>query len=413
MASTDEEFKLRVEKIFGSLRSSTTSPLDQRPPLWSLTGDEVKKEWRREDDSTGRDEMPCSSSFGDFLKEERKYRTEKRKDLEEDDLEDLDDDVAKQMRGMNGGDDDDWDIKASIGLDKTLDNEEEEDEYDKVASGRDYTGNVFMGDITDHGPYLNSENVLHESEDHKANRDRCVNYLAARMRLKEDDVEAQNNYVHFGRDTENEKPLSKTSDTRSPLKPILKRKDSSEGCKPQKRVRFDPAFKNDSEEAPEKSQEFPVNTPSRNGVSLAEDAPRVPDYILNPSKYTRYNFDSSSEVDEESNTRACMDILKLAKEFKPKGSEQDDAPSDLPKVTFIPKKKVARNVQAENDGSDVVMGEASGKKCSLATGLTQVIAAGQAELGEEGATGDDDTETSASVQKGGRSYRTKSRSDDE
>lgn len=410
MASTDDDFKLRVQKIFGSLRSSATSPLDKRPPLWSLTGDEVeKKEWRRDDVSSGRDEMPCSSSFGDFLKEDRKYRTDRRKD-------DLDDDGdAEPMRGVNGGgEDDDWDLKSSIGLDKTLDNEEEEDEYDKVASGRDYTGKVFMGDITDHGPYLNSENVLQDSDDHSANKDRRANYMAARMRLKEDDDEAQINYVHSGGDTENEKTHSKTPDERIPLRPILKRNDRNEGGKPPKRVRFDPAVENNSEDVPEKFEEFPLDTASRNveGVSLAVDAPRVPDYMVNPSKYTRYSFDSSSEVDEESNTIACMDFLKLAKELKSResetGSELMDTQSDLPKVTFIPKKK-ANDVEAENNGGEVGDRKDKANQSSLNNGLAQVLAAGQAELVEEV---DTDTETSASVQKGGRSYRTKSRSDD-
>ncbi|GKU92901.1 hypothetical protein SLEP1_g6563 [Rubroshorea leprosula] len=127
MASMDDTFKLRVEKIFGSLRSSTsTTPLEQRPSLWSLTDDEVeRREWRRDADTTDRHDMPCSSSFDEFLKEERKHRNEKnwRKELE-DDLEDVDDDgEGGDVRRKNDVDGDDWSIKSSIGLDRTLDNE--------------------------------------------------------------------------------------------------------------------------------------------------------------------------------------------------------------------------------------------------------------------------------------------------
>ncbi|GKU92900.1 hypothetical protein SLEP1_g6563 [Rubroshorea leprosula] len=420
MASMDDTFKLRVEKIFGSLRSSTsTTPLEQRPSLWSLTDDEVeRREWRRDADTTDRHDMPCSSSFDEFLKEERKHRNEKnwRKELE-DDLEDVDDDgEGGDVRRKNDVDGDDWSIKSSIGLDRTLDNEEEEDEYDKVASGRDYAGKVYMSDINDHGLYLNSQNVLHGSANDKSKRDPRANYLAARMRLKEDDADARSS--HHSGDTENKEPQSKSFDRGSLLRSILKRKDDNAGFKPQKRVRFDPSYENDSEVVSQKFKEFPAGTLSKNvkapdgGLPFAEDAPKVPDYVLNPSRYTRYSLDSS-EVDDESNTNACMDFLELVKKLKPKesGSELEDGQSDLPKVTFIPKKK-SINVQAGNNGGEVQEMEVEGKQSLLPSGLPQGIAAGEAQQCEEGELEDDGAGTSAIVQKHGRSYRQKPRSDE-
>ncbi|MCL0296521.1 hypothetical protein M2T30_28705, partial [Escherichia coli] len=41
-------------------------------------------------------------------------------------------------------------------------------------------------EIANHGPFLNSQNVLHGS-----NKDPRANFLAAKLRLKEDDAEAR------------------------------------------------------------------------------------------------------------------------------------------------------------------------------------------------------------------------------
>ena len=125
----DDNFKNRVQKIFGSLQSSqSTSPQQlQRPPLWSLTDDEVeKREWRRES-AADREETLCSSSFDEFLKEERKYRSgrllrkESDDDLDNDD--DDDGDSSQSHGGRTDGDGDDWEIRSCIGMDSTLDYE--------------------------------------------------------------------------------------------------------------------------------------------------------------------------------------------------------------------------------------------------------------------------------------------------
>lgn len=80
----EESFRVRVKKIFGSLAPSASAP-------WSLTDDEVeRRRWNLQDkDTSARDETPCSSSFYDF----------------------------------SNKDGNEWEIRSSIGLDNTLDNE--------------------------------------------------------------------------------------------------------------------------------------------------------------------------------------------------------------------------------------------------------------------------------------------------
>ena len=123
----DKAFSERVKKTFGSLFATLEpSPKSLSNPLWSLTDSQVeKKEWRREID-TSRDSNPCSSSFDDFLSHARKNLQNYRKELQDDDLRDLDGDGDEEEDGEDGGekvDLSDLDVKASIGMDSTLDNE--------------------------------------------------------------------------------------------------------------------------------------------------------------------------------------------------------------------------------------------------------------------------------------------------
>lgn len=123
----DDSFRLRVEKVFGSLASSPSSSL--KSSLWSITDDEVeRKEWRRSSSETsGRDEMPCSSSFDEYLKKDRgiSRRTNFGQD-ELDGLDEADDDRDEELDGLFGrgqDDRDEWSVRSSIGLDCTLDYE--------------------------------------------------------------------------------------------------------------------------------------------------------------------------------------------------------------------------------------------------------------------------------------------------
>ena len=92
------------------------------------TGTQVeKREWRRDQDSSDRDNNPCASSFDDFVscarENSRKNLKSYKKEFNDDedmqhlDVGDNDDDDGKV------GDLDDWDVKGSIGLDSTVDYE--------------------------------------------------------------------------------------------------------------------------------------------------------------------------------------------------------------------------------------------------------------------------------------------------
>lgn len=412
MASMDDDsFRVRVEKIFGSLAPSNSN-------TWSLSDDAVeRREWRRDKDtSSARDETPCSSSFDEFLRKDR------RRNFRLDD--DGDDDGDERVR-----DRDEWEIRSSIGLDSTLDNEEEEDEFDKVAAGRENAGErMYLNDVTERGRYLNLHNVVPNALN-AATKDPRANHHAARIRLKEDEDETEArsfSFPHSDCDTEVKNFHAKVSEESGPPKSILKRKDKSADFKPQKRVRFDPACKIDCVTASERTRYSSVNTSSvddndsNDGFQPPQNACRVPDYLVNPSKYTHYSFDSSDEFNEESSIKACMDVLRLAKDLKAKEVEpvEEIASGDLPKaVTFIPKKKVD-DLKAEKSSSEINENkEDDGKLSSSRLGFPVGIAVAESQHCEASAEEEIEPETNVTddgvrFQKPGRKYRTPSRSDD-
>lgn len=293
--------------------------------------------------------------------------------------------------------------------------QEEEDEYDKIAAGRENAGErLYTSDIVDHGSFLNSHNVLQSARNNTGNKEFRANRMAARIRLKEDDEEASKINYHDRSNTVTGKSNVQESDNGCQLRPILKRENNGTGFKPQKRVRFDSSCKIDLEEPSGKSEDYPTSTlpmnsqESEGGSLSAENFRAVPDYILHPSRYIRYDFDSSSEVDEESNSQACRDIFKLVPNSKSAESlsELEDAPHDLPKsVTFIPKKKSGIVQLGSNVGENK---EEETRETRLPVG----IAAGAAQHHEDVVTEDEPERSAADgtavVHKGGRSYRVKS-----
>lgn len=116
----DDSFKARVDKVFGSLASSRSPTLQSS--LWSITDNEVeRKQWRRCTDNNGRDEIPCSSSFDECLKRDRGVSRRRKFQGDVDDLDD--EDGLGGPHGRGRGDENEWDIRSSIGLDRTLDYE--------------------------------------------------------------------------------------------------------------------------------------------------------------------------------------------------------------------------------------------------------------------------------------------------
>ncbi|GAV72098.1 hypothetical protein CFOL_v3_15587, partial [Cephalotus follicularis] len=399
MASPESsmDFRSRVSKIFDSL-GSTKSALQQKP--WSLTDDEIeRREWRRQIDTNGRDERPCSASFDHFVKEKRRSRNPK-KGLDDDDDGGGNEEVS----------DDESLLRSAIGLDPTLDHEDEEDEYDKVASGRFYNSErVYMSDVTIQGSHLNMHNVI-PNQLCGTTKDPRANHLAAKFRLKEDDAEAKTFTSHAG-DTEMKKPQPRS---------ILKRKgkENDKELKSQKRVRFDPGCKSYCEEASDGFQDSfagtcPMDaTVSDVGFLQPQNVSVVPDYLLNPSRYTRYSFDSSSKV-EESNTQTFTDILQMVNWS---GLEFDYGSADLHKLTFIPKKKACDVKAVVNHSSKKQNKEDDSKQTLHQAGFPVGIAFGETKDSEVSSLEEDEPETNAAdnmaaIQKPSRRYRTMSMSD--
>ncbi|KAJ4882907.1 hypothetical protein Rs2_33000 [Raphanus sativus] len=373
----DEDFQSRVERIFGSLAFSrstlSSSTTSSTPPLqtksgsvWSLSGTEVeKREWKR--DSYDREETPCASSFDEILRQQRVSSSAAGKEGEEGGNEDFDDD-------------DDWSIRASMGLDPTLDDEEEEDEFDKVALGKEDGGEGLSAVSKPRGVRI---------------RDPRANHVAAKIRLREDELEANNKFSPSDGDIPSKSrvpaPHAEESSKSVQPKPILKRKESCSDseAKTSKRVRFDVV----SEETSKKPEDnCSVSASLKNVLPQGRSGAQVPDYLINPSKYTCYSFDPSSESNDKSHTQdEYTDIPKDAE-----GLESSESES-FKKVSFVPQKKT-KDVREEG-----------GSNCSE----TKPVAAGQVSKDdipsetEDGDTEIGQSENCNSLQRSGRQYRAK------
>ncbi|XP_022741320.1 uncharacterized protein LOC111292934 isoform X1 [Durio zibethinus] len=369
-----DRFNVRVDKAFGSLASSSSSSSSNSKSqslssLWRLTDDEIaKREWNGDKEGPQPEEGFCDN-FPQKNKKKKaiNFRAELEKDLDDLDDEDLEEEEACVWSSKGGKpedyNDEEWEIKSSIGRDRTLDYEEEEDEYDKVAVGREKTRDcLYIKDINDYEIDADSCNML-PTAFKDFSRDPRANNIAAKLRLKEDEEDAEAAIkIHSLRVSDSDATVGVDTHISTfeegNLKSILKRKDTESNPKSLKRVRFDSQyFRNDCSEGPERTKDVPGEACStkeeeamvfNDAFTLPQDYPSgIPDYMRNPSKYTRYTLDSS-DVDDESNRQAYMDFLKLVKRCDATEPEADDAPCDLTKpVTFIPRRK----------NSDVIMGE--------------------------------------------------------
>ena len=292
--------------------------------------------------------------------------------------------------------------------------QEEEDEYDKVAVGREKAGErLYMTEFNDYAIEVNSCNVLPQSLKDVA-RDPRANHMAAKARLQED-AEAAGSFDSL-RVSDKTLPAAagtkaNTSEDGANLKSILKRKENQVDSKLQKRVRFDPGCKTDSNEESEGTKDLATETclMSKKASFMPQDYSGVPDYIRNPTKYMHYTFDSSSDIDEESNRGAYMDFLNMLKNPNTSESESDKA-FDLPKaVTFTPRKK-SGDTHVMKQGSEFPQKlEDVGNRKGVALGIA-------AEESEVCAMDEDEPEPvaskiSSSLQKPSRQYRTKVKSD--
>ncbi|XP_058092935.1 uncharacterized protein LOC131239309 [Magnolia sinica] len=438
----EDSFKARVDKVFGSLLGSLPS---KSPSPWTLTDAEIeRKEWIREkggSSSPDREDVPCSSAFDGFFSNEKKRNSNflrNSKKRFEDDLDDFDndDEEGDDSTAQDGRDyeREDWEIRNSVGLDSTLDHEDEEDEYDKVAVGRENVGErVYMRDVTDYGPYLSSHNIFPDSfeEIKSAGKDPHADHLAAKARLQEDNNEAAGRFDSL-QASDSEMPVIVESQVKAAedyrnVKSILKRKDNQIDSRSKKRVRFDTGCKDELDS--EQAHDFLMVTQSMEAATVAEasgpppeDAPGVPDYIRNPSKYTRYSFDTSSEDDDASNLHAFQDLQNMVKASSTHAEllpELDCTTTSLPKsVLFTPRKKAgdATGMSNRSEAKQIHEDDACKEPVRQAAYLAD-IAAGDGQDDEACAMEEDDVKTSklevsSGLRKVDRQYRSKVSSDD-
>ncbi|KAL5581469.1 hypothetical protein UlMin_013911 [Ulmus minor] len=436
----EDSFKVRVDKIFGSLNTSSSSPAPSSSlsSLWSLTDEEIeRKEWNRDRKSPEPELHPSFFTTNREMADENRklgLRSQLEEDLEDlDEEEDVDDDDqlggGSSSRSAKPDDynDEEWEVKSAIGRDCTLDFEEEEDEYDKVAVGEEKIGDedrVYMREVADYGIDVDSSIEL-PSSIKEVVKDPRANHLAAKRRIKEDeeaaklrlkeDVETAEK-IDSLRVCEEEEAPQPSMDTGTNIsedgainpKSILKRKDNHLDSKSQKRVRFDPECKDNGDTE--------LNSKEAGDVSNGSYASGVPDYLRNPSRYTHYTFDSSGDLNEESNKQAYMDFMKLLNKSN-NGTESpaEDQDGFVGSVKFIPRKKAADTSAMVENCTELVQQVGIGKNSTAQKGRLIGIAAGEVEESDVCAMEEDEPEGvgegRSSLQKPGRRYRVKQRSE--
>jgi hypothetical protein len=250
--------------------------------------------------------------------------------------------------------------------------QEEEDKYDRAAFGReDATDRVYMKDIMDDGINMSINSIVPDllddsiEEAYHFSKDPRADIRAASARLREEDGSAKDGGSHY---RSVGKEAKKAEDAN--MKPILKRKEEQIDSKPKKRVRFDVSVKDPEPEisehdgdAPMVPQSMDVVTEKENMSTLSE-APGVPDYVKNPSKYTRYTLDAA-DCDDGSNRRALADLHDLLGRSDPRKT-RNEVPVEIPSsVTFIPRKKSVDAMAVDegpktNDSSSSAIGMMAG-----------------------------------------------------
>jgi hypothetical protein len=243
--------------------------------------------------------------------------------------------------------------------------QEEEDKYDREAFGReDAADRVYMHDIMDDGINMSINSIVPDllddsiEEVYRFSKDPRADIRAASARLREEDGSAKDGDSHYAaqaKDLPTVGMQTKNVVEDVNVKPILKRKEEQADLKPRKRVRFDASVKDPEsdtfqhdEDSPMVPQSMDVVTEKGN-MSTPSQSPAVPDYVMNPSKYTRYTLDVP-ESNDASNRRALADLHDLLGK-----SDSDkihsETPVDIPSsVTFIPRKKSV-DAMAVDEGS--------------------------------------------------------------
>lgn len=124
----EDSFRVRVDKAFGSLASSSSTVPSSLSSLWSLNDDEIeKKERNRSKDEAEPEPKSHQPFFENRAAGSRMGSSSSRVELEKD-LGDLDDDeddapASREPQKPDDYDDEQWEIRCAIGRDCTLDYE--------------------------------------------------------------------------------------------------------------------------------------------------------------------------------------------------------------------------------------------------------------------------------------------------
>lgn len=305
--------------------------------------------------------------------------------------------------------------------------QEEEDEYDKVAVGTEQTDDRLYLRNVKYADY-----VIEEFSEYRelpssfeiAAKDPRANHSAAIVRLRED-AEAAGEFDALQLSDSSMAPNLDAEDIQKGEvdvdnpKPILKKRENSMDSKSQKRVRFMVEPKSSTHEDQQTSGTSDLTSEplasddksvKEQASDLSEYSAGVPDYVRNPSKYTQYTFDSSDEIDEESNRKAYANFFN---DLRKRNTDtlMDETPAEMPKsVVFTPKKKPANDSTAKSDSKLKTRENLENKRWSVD------ITAEDTQESETSAMEEDEPGLSIdggvrSTQKSGRQYRTKTNVD--
>ncbi|KAG8081783.1 hypothetical protein GUJ93_ZPchr0014g46734 [Zizania palustris] len=366
-AGAGEGFESRVKRLFGSQLFDDVPGSSFPAASWSVASGEVERHrWARpseardegEGEGTDRGDTPCASAFYDANGCLRGRRRRRKQDFEGDlgglgdDEEEEEEEEEEENRGGGGKqqqqEDEEEGVRVSIGLDPTLDREEEEDKYDREALGReDVADRVYMNEIMGDGINMSINTVVPDILDDSIEEINCFSrdpredLIAASSRLRECDVSAKGGPCSPAQTKESPTggiQVMKTDDFN--VKPILKRKEEQGDSKPKKRVKFAADVKDQQAELPEQDEDSTMvpqsmDVVTENNSSTPSESPGVPDYVKNPSNYRRYTLDTT-ECNDESNRTALADLHNMLRRSEP------EAPVEIPtSVMFIsPKKSV-------------------------------------------------------------------------
>ncbi|KAL3500962.1 hypothetical protein ACH5RR_035411 [Cinchona calisaya] len=298
----DYIFQGRAKTVFGSLSSPPPSPLNiSHPlPLW----------YPSNFDKRGR----SSSSSNQTMSSPHQHNK----------LE-----YPTSTRSYYGDHPPYWDVHSMIGLDSTLDHEDEEDDFDRMAQGIEtrMLPNSFHDHIPEYYYYLSTQ-IGSQEEKHNASKYYYVvddsdgddfDSMSPLCKTKQKNASTKNLQPSFD-DCRVDFQGSSNPPKQPRLKSILKKKQDA-AVKHGKHVTFDLSFKDDFQSPPAKNYGQDADTTQNRKQALFqasedEHPPEVPDYLLNPSKYTHYSLNSCSELDQVSNTQACTLYLQQAKKLK-------------------------------------------------------------------------------------------------